>query len=46
MARPKKQLADAEAAKMRDVEAYTHDDKSVQTILLLEWRSMIRQRKR
>lgn len=27
MARPKKQLADAEAAKMRDVEAYTHDDK-------------------
>lgn len=27
MARPKKQLTDAEAAKMRDVEAYTHDDK-------------------
>lgn len=27
MARPKKQLADAEAVKMRDVEAYTHDDK-------------------
>lgn len=27
MARPKKQLADAEAIKMRDVEAYTHDDK-------------------
>lgn len=27
MARPKKQLADAEATKMRDVEAYTHDDK-------------------
>lgn len=27
MARPKKQLADAEAANMRDVEAYTHDDK-------------------
>lgn len=27
MTRPKKQLADAEAAKMRDVEAYTHDDK-------------------
>ena len=27
MARPKKQLADAESAKMRDVEAYTHDDK-------------------
>lgn len=27
MARPKKQLAAAEAAKMRDVEAYTHDDK-------------------
>lgn len=26
MARPKKQLTDAEAAKMRDVEAYTHDD--------------------
>ena len=24
MARPKKQLTDAEAAKMRDVEAYTH----------------------
>ena len=27
MARPKKQPADAEAAKMRDVEVYTHDDK-------------------
>lgn len=27
MARPKKQLTDAEAVKMRDVEAYTHDDK-------------------
>lgn len=27
MARPKKQLADAKAVKMRDVEAYTHDDK-------------------
>lgn len=27
MARPKKQISDAEAAKMRDVEAYTHDDK-------------------
>lgn len=27
MARPKKQPTDAEAAKMRDVEAYTHDDK-------------------
>lgn len=27
MARPKKQLTDTEAAKMRDVEAYTHDDK-------------------
>lgn len=27
MARPKKQLTDAEIAKMRDVEAYTHDDK-------------------
>lgn len=27
MARPKKQLTDAEAAKMRDIEAYTHDDK-------------------
>lgn len=27
MARPKKKLTDAEAAKMRDVEAYTHDDK-------------------
>lgn len=27
MARPKKQLADPEAVKMRDVEAYTHDDK-------------------
>lgn len=27
MARPKKQLTDAEAAKMRDVEAYTHGDK-------------------
>ena len=27
MARPKKQLTDAEAAQMRDVEAYTHDDK-------------------
>lgn len=27
MARPKKQLADAEAVKMRDVEAYIHDDK-------------------
>lgn len=27
MARPKKQLTDAEAAKMRNVEAYTHDDK-------------------
>ena len=27
MARPKKRLTDAEAAKMRDVEAYTHDDK-------------------
>lgn len=26
MARPKKQLTDAEAVKMRDVEAYTHDD--------------------
>ena len=27
MARPKKRPTDAEAAKMRDVEAYTHDDK-------------------
>lgn len=27
MARPKKQVTDAELAKMRDVEAYTHDDK-------------------
>lgn len=27
MARPKKQISDVEAAKMRDVEAYTHDDK-------------------
>ena len=27
MARPKKQFTDAELAKMRDVEAYTHDDK-------------------
>lgn len=27
MARPKKQLTDTEAAKMRDVEAYTHGDK-------------------
>jgi len=27
MARPKKQLTDSEIAKMRDVEAYTHDDK-------------------
>lgn len=27
MARPKKKLTDAEAAKMRDIEAYTHDDK-------------------
>jgi len=27
MARSKKQTSDAEAAKMRDVEAYTHDDK-------------------
>ena len=27
MARPKKQLADAEAVTMRDVEAYIHDDK-------------------
>lgn len=27
MGRPKKQLTDAEIAKMRDVEAYTHDDK-------------------
>ena len=27
MARPKKQPTDAEVAKMRDVEAYTHDDK-------------------
>ncbi len=27
MARPKKQLADAKAVKMRDVEAYTYDDK-------------------
>lgn len=30
MARPKKQLTDAEAVKMRDVEAYTHDDKFVE----------------
>lgn len=27
MARPKKALSDTEAARMRDVEAYTHDDK-------------------
>ena len=27
MARPKKQLTDAEMTKMRDVDAYTHDDK-------------------
>ena len=27
MARPKKQVTDTELAKMRDVEAYTHDDK-------------------
>ena len=27
MARSKKQTSDAEAAKMRDVEAYTHDDR-------------------
>lgn len=27
MARPKKQICDAEAAKMRDIENYTHDDK-------------------
>ena len=43
MARPKKLT---EAEKMRDVEAYTHDDKNAPTTRQWVWPNMIRQKKK